>query len=179
MVRLLSVVRLWLLKCPRDLQSANSCGGVRNALLKDVKSPTLPPATLCQDVWNLTRISLAGSRQAAKSGTVEPSPLILNLEKPRNTPGRSQVKNPERSMVAARKPWDATGLKPGLNHCLKHGFKLWTSPNHTHHSRLISGIKCIRWEMAKPPRHPCPGAATISGGTAGCHTTWQSRGQTQ
>ena len=26
-------------------------------------------------------------------------------------PGRFQAKNPERSMVAARKPWDAPGLK--------------------------------------------------------------------
>ena len=51
-----------------------------------------------------------------------------------------------------------------------------SEPSESDSKGLISGIK---WETAKPPRHPCPGAATISGGTAGCHTTWQSRGQTQ
>ena len=31
-----------------------------------------------------------------------------------NQPGRFQAKNPERSMVAARKPWDVPGLKQHL-----------------------------------------------------------------
>ena len=39
-----------------------------------------------------------------------------NVKKPR----RFQVKNPERSMVAARKPWDA----PGLKLLQKHKYKL-------------------------------------------------------
>ncbi len=64
---------LWLLKCPRDLLSAISYGWLRYALKKGVKSLTLPCATPCQVVWNLTRISLVGSRQAARSGMTEPS----------------------------------------------------------------------------------------------------------
>ena len=73
LVGLLSLVRLWLLKCPRDLLSAISCGWLRYALKKGVKSLTLPCATPCQVVWNLTRIYLVGSRRAARSGMAEPS----------------------------------------------------------------------------------------------------------